>query len=80
MSEKIYAVSVVILWGCIALNTWAMIRSHKLSHEYISAIAALAKAKADCDRVARKLNTALDHVQNGSVGAALAAMEEEAAE
>ena len=80
MSSIVYGVSCVVLWICIALNTGAMIRSNRLSHEYTSAIAELYRAKSSCDSVSRKLSIALDHVQNNNVEAAMAALEEEAAE
>lgn len=82
MSSIVYGISCVILWISIALNIWAMIRSSRLSHEYISAVAELYRAKSNCDSVSRKLSIALDRVQNNNVEAAMAALEveEEAAE
>lgn len=82
MSSLVYDISCVILWICIALNFWSTIRSNRLSHKYISAVAELYRAKSNCDSVSRKLSIALDRVQNNNVEAAMAALEveEEAAE
>lgn len=77
MSSMVYGISCVILWICIALNTWAMIRSNQAASEYHVAAAELYKAQSRCNAVSRKLSIALDHVQNNNIEAAMAALEVE---
>ena len=80
MKEAIYYITTLILWICIGLNCWAMIRNIRLSKMYADAIAGLRKAKDNCDECAQRMNDALDALQKEGVGAALAVFEKEDAE
>ena len=71
----IYLITTLILWCCIGLNCWTMIRNIRLSKMYTDAIASLRVAKKNCDECAQRMTDALDALQKEGVGAALAVFE-----
>lgn len=75
----IYFITTLILWVCIALNCWAMIRNIRLSKMYTDSIASLQKEKKNCDKCAQRMTDALDALQREGAGAALAVLEKEGA-